>query len=159
MSQLKIVKECVIQRSVDVCRAHFLDFEHHIEHGVHAGVHYTELERQGAKQKVRSRFKVLGLPKVDEVIVYADAEGTVQQEFVKGDFAGGRIEVRFQPEGAATRLVATLEVPLRGVNRALAPLLRRIVDRLTEATLAEDRRDLEGGYQPPEVRHARARAA
>ena len=152
MSQIRVRRECVIERAPDVVRAHFLDFDHHITHGVHAGVHYTVLERQRPKQRVRSKFKVFGMPKVDEVVVQADAQGNVVQEFVKGDFAGGRIQVSFAPQGTGTHLVATLDVPLRGLNRLLRPLIARVVDQLTLQALEEDRRDLEGGYQPPAQR-------
>ncbi len=152
MSQLKIVKQCIIRRAPDVVRAHFLDFDHHIAHGVHKGVDYTVLERLGAQQRVRSKFRVYGMPKVDEIVVYADAAGAVVQDFVKGDFAGGRIRVSFTPEGEATRLEATLDAPLRGVNRLLAPLLRRVVAKLVDQALSEDCEDLENGYQPPRQR-------
>jgi hypothetical protein len=153
MSQIRVTRECVIERAPDVVRAHFLDFEHHIAHGVHAGVHYTVLERQGARQRVRSRFKVYGLPKIDEIVVYADPLGNVVQEFVKGDFAGGRIQVSFTPRpDGGTHLVATLDVPVRGVNRLLKPLIARVVDQLTRQAIEEDRLDLEGGYQPPAQR-------
>jgi polyketide cyclase/dehydrase/lipid transport protein len=153
MSQLNVVKHCVIQRSHEVVRAHFLDFDHHIAHGVHRGVDYTVLERLGAQQRVRSKFRVYGMPKVDEILVYPDAEGAVVQDFVRGEFAGGRIRVTFTPDGpTTTRLEATLDVPLRGVNRLIKPLLRRVVEQLTVQALEEDRRDLENGYQPPRQR-------
>jgi hypothetical protein len=76
----------------------------------------------------------------------------VVQEFVKGDFAGGRIQVSFTPQGSGTHLVAVLDVPLRGLNRLLRPLIARVVDQLTVQAIEEDRRDLEGGYQPPAQR-------
>lgn len=149
MNQIKLQKSCLIQRPVDVVRAHFLDFDHHIAHGVHAGVHYTVLAR-GPRQRVRSRFKVLGLPKEDELFVYADAAGTVVQEFVKGDFAGGTIKVHFEPDGPSrTRLRANFDVPARGLTRVLAPLVRRVLSKLADQAIEEDRRDLEeGGYAP-----------
>jgi hypothetical protein len=159
MSQLKIVRHAVIQRAPEVVRAHFLDFDHHIAHGVHKGVAYTVLERHGAQQRVRSQFRVYGLPKTDEIIVYQDDDGAVVQDFVHGDFAGGRIRVSFAPAGTGTRVTATLDVPLRGVNRLLRPLLERVVGKLTTQAIEEDRIDMEQhGYQPPSAARQRLSA-
>ena len=126
------------------------DFDHHIAHGVHRGVHYIVLSRQGDTQRVQQKFRVFGMPKTDELLASQAADGSVVHEFVKGDFAGGNITVRFVPDGPArTRLEATLTAPLRGINRLIAPLLRRVVAQLTAQSLEEDRRDLEEhGYMP-----------
>jgi hypothetical protein len=151
MGFFELRRDCVVNRPSEVVRAHFLDFDHHIEHGVHAGVHYTVLDRlgEGARQRVRSAFKVLGMNKVDEVIAYLDGSGDVVQEFVKGDFVGGTIRVHFVPRAdGATHLIVQLRVPLRGMNRLLAPIVKSTVVKLTQQALEEDRRDLEGGYQP-----------
>lgn len=142
--------DCRFQRPVEVCRAHFLDMRHHIEHGVHKGVHYTILEEAGDRCRIRQRFKVMGMTKTDELILRRDAAGAIVQDFVAGDFAGGTLTIRLSPDGAnATALHADFDVPLRGVNRILAPVILRTVKKLAAAALEEDRVDLEqGGYEP-----------
>ncbi|HTJ46656.1 MAG TPA: hypothetical protein VL463_31335 [Kofleriaceae bacterium] len=41
---------------------------HHIEHGVHKGIEYTILDESPGKCRVRQKFKVLGMTKVDELV-------------------------------------------------------------------------------------------
>jgi hypothetical protein len=149
MSQISLEKQCVIERSVDVVRAHFLDFDHHIEKQVHKGVHYTVLSR-GRKTRVRARFKVLGLPKQDEILIYADHQGSVVQEFVNGDFAGGTLKIHFVAETPGrTRLKVVFDAPARGINLLMKPLVRSVIGRLAVQAIEEDRLDLEqGGYTP-----------
>ena len=97
-------------RPLDVVRAHFLDFDHHIAHAVHRGIDYTVLGREGERQLIRQRFKVLGLPKVDEFYAYRRPDGSVVQDFVKGDFTGGSITVCFRARGQdATHLQVRLD--------------------------------------------------
>jgi hypothetical protein len=149
MSQIQLEKQAVIERSIDVVRAHFLDFDHHITNDVHKSVRYTVLAR-GRQTRVRSRFSVLGLPKQDEILIYADHRGSVVQEFVQGDFAGGTLKVHFDAETPTrTRLRAVFDVPARGINRLMKPIVRSVISRIADQALEEDRRDLEeGGYQP-----------
>ena len=150
MSQITLEKQCVIQRPIDVVRAHFLDFDHHIRKEVHKGVHYTVLAR-GAQTRIRSRFKVLGMPKQDEILVYEDHQGNVVQEFVRGDFEGGTLTIRFREEAPErTHLSATFDVPARGMNRLMKPIVRSVIGKLADQAIEEDRVDLEqGGYSPP----------
>lgn len=146
---LEVSAECRIARPIDIVRAHFLDFHHHIARDVHKGIRYTVLGTEGNKQRVRSEFKVLGMPKVDELLVYEEG-GSVIQDFVKGDFAGGVLRVDFEVvEPALTALRAEIKAPLRGLNKLLAPVIRRMVVKLTDQAIAEDIHDLEvAGYEP-----------
>lgn len=150
MSRIQLQRTCVIQRPIDVVKSQYNDFEHHIAKQVHPGIAFTILGREGARQRIQSKFKVMGLPKTDESWLGYDAAGVLVQEFTKGDFAGGTIKIKFTPEGKeATRLEASLDFPLRGINRLMAPLVRRVVTQLSDKALEEDKRDLEqGGYQP-----------
>jgi hypothetical protein len=149
MSQITLEKQCVIERPIDVVRAHFLDFDHHIQKDVHKGVHYTVLSR-GAQTRVRSRFKVLGMPKQDEILVYEDHQGNVVQEFVRGDFEGGTLKIEFQEQAPGrTHLRASFDVPARGINWLMKPIVRSVISRIAEQAIEEDRVDLEqGGYAP-----------
>jgi hypothetical protein len=108
---------------------------------VHKGVHDTVLASDGSSQRLRQRFRVFGLPKTDEIEVTLSSEGHVVQDFLSGDLAGG-------PE--RTHLTAAIRAPLHGMNRVIAPLVKRVVDKLTDQALEEDRVDLEQrGYHPP----------
>jgi hypothetical protein len=156
MAKLEIDRGCVIKRPIEVVRSHFLDFDHHIARGVHAGVRYQVLSASGGKQRVRQMIRVLGLPKVDVIEVGLDGDGNVRQDFLEGDFAGGHIEVHFRAlDATTTELRAQLRAPLRGLNALMAPIVRRVVEKLTEQAIREDQDDLERkGYQPPVERRA-----
>jgi len=160
-SRITYAIDCRFQRPVSVVRAHFLDMRHHIEHGVHNGVHYTILEEGGDTCRIRQKFKVLGLTKVDELVLYRDADGRVVQDFTAGDFAGGRLAIRLTEDGAGgTQLHADFDFPLRGVNRLLKPIIFRTVKKLAAQALEEDRVDLEErSYQPSGWAHAQASRA
>jgi hypothetical protein len=147
---LDIERSCVIARPIDVVRNHFVDFDHHIARRVHKGITYTVIERRGALQRVRQEFKVLGMPKRDEIEVGISPDGHVVQKFLRGDFAGGRLEIHFVADGdQRTKVTASLRAPLRGVNRLLAPIIRRVAGKLADQTIEEDRVDLEQyGYTP-----------
>lgn len=140
--------DCRFERPVDVCRAHFLDMRHHIEHGVHRGIEYTILDEGAASCRVRQKFKVLGMTKVDELELSREGDRVVQK-FLAGDFAGGTLTITFTPDGSGTKLHADFDFPLRGVNRLLKPVIFRTVKKLAAQALEEDRVDLErGAYQP-----------
>jgi hypothetical protein len=149
-SRITYAIDCRYQRPVSVVRAHFLDMAHHIEHGVHKGVQYTILEEAGDRCRIRQQFKVMGMTKVDELNLYRRADGTVVQDFTAGDFAGGTLAIHLSEDGpGATRLHATFDFPLRGLNRLLKPIIFRTVKKLAAAALEEDRVDLEQRqYQP-----------
>lgn len=148
MARLQLERSITVERPVEIVRAHFLDFEHHIRANVHRNIRYTLFPGEYDKHHVRQQFKVLGLPKTDEVIVELSSEGDVVQTFEKGDFAGGTVVFQFTPvaEGQ-TRITARVDAPLRGLNRLMAPLLPKIVGKLVETGLDEDRQDLKT-YQP-----------
>jgi hypothetical protein len=148
MTLLEVRKTVRIRRPSEVVRCHFLDMHHHIAHGVHQGIRYTILAEEPGRLRLTQDFKVLGMPKRDEIILYTTPDGCVRQDFLSGDFAGGSIEVRFEDDGPATRLYARLRAPLRGAMALLRPVIRWQVSKLTDQALEEDRRDLEGGYQP-----------
>ena len=150
MSHLDIATQCRIRRPLDIVRAHFVDFRHHIERDVHKGIKYTILGEESGKQRVAAEFKVLGVPKRDEILAYVNDEGAVIQDFVVGDFAGGQLRIDFhEVDSTTTELHATIKAPLRGINKLLAPVIRRVVVKLTDKTIAEDIHDLENtGYQP-----------
>lgn len=149
MSTIQVHATKRFERAPDVVRCHFLDIQHHVEQGVHAGVRYTILVEEEQRLRVTQDFRVLGMAKHDELVLYATPDGRVVQEFLVGDFAGGGIVLRFLPDGPGTRVEATLTAPLRGLNRLLRPLIQRTVEKLTRQALEEDRVDLdERGYQP-----------
>jgi len=152
-SRLVLNIDCRFRRPLDVVRSHFLDMRHHVDHDVHKGVRYTILDERDDRCRVVQRFKVLGMTKRDELVLYRDGQGNVVQDFVKGELAGGRLTLRFFADDAdTTKATLTFDVPLRGINRLLRPVLQRVVVKTARQALEEDRVDLEErGYQPPAI--------
>jgi hypothetical protein len=146
-SWFDISASTVVNRPIAVCRDHFLDLEHHQAHGVHARVNYEILEPREGRIRARSTLSVLGLQLVDLVELYPNGEREVVQEFVEGKNAGGRLVVRFSPEGSKTRIDAEAHVPVRGFDRVLKPVIRFAFLRVLEGALREDVTDLEGRYR------------
>jgi hypothetical protein len=134
---------------VDVVQCHFLDMHHHVAHDVHKGVKYTILDERADRLVLRQEFKVMGMKKSDELVLYATRDGRVVQEFRAGDFAGGRLELSFAAEDGGTRVTARIQAPLRGFNKLMRPVIQRAVQKISGQALEEDRVDLEQhGYQP-----------
>jgi len=148
MASIEVRRSVFFRRAPDVVRCHFLDIQHHVATDVHRGVKYAIVKEEADRLQITQDFRVLGLPKHDEIVLYATRDGRVVQEFLRGDFAGGGIELSFQAQGEGTHLEAVLRAPLRGMNRLLAPVIAWQVGKITDRALEEDRIDLERGYQP-----------
>jgi hypothetical protein len=149
MAPIEIRRTKHFKRTPDVVRCHFLDMQHHIAVEVHHGVDYRILEEAAQRLRLTQQFRVMGMKKQDELVLYPTPDGRVIQEFLAGDFAGGGIELRFHADAGGTRLEAVITAPLRGLNKLLRPLIRRTVAKLVDQALEEDRVDLEErGYQP-----------
>ena len=148
MTTIEVRQTAVFRQSPDVVRCHFLDIQHHLAHDVHKGVRYTILTEDRERLRLTQEFRVLGMKKRDELVLYATADGKVVQQFLRGDFAGGGIELVFTPEGEGTRVEARLYAPLKGFNKLMAPIVKWQVEKITRQALAEDQRDLDSGYQP-----------
>jgi hypothetical protein len=139
-----------IARPVDVVRSQFFDMEHHVRANVHDGVRFNILSHESDRCRFTQELRILGMKQKDEVLLTRDRDGNVTQEFITGLNAGGRIEVRFSPDGdKATRVDAIASVPKRGIKRLLAPLFKIALTQIGTKLLEEDRRDLEErNYQP-----------
>ena len=138
-----------IARPIDVVRRHFSDVDHHTRNPVHPGVVFEPLEDSGRECRFRKTIRILGIPVVDEVVLKCQPDGSITEDSVAGPSTGMRLVSRFRVDGPdLTATTLTVEMPVRGLKRLAAPVLRRLVLwRLTKA-LDEDRRDLEGGRYP-----------
>lgn len=138
-----------IARAVDVVRRHFSDVEHHVANRVHPDVEFTPLGDSGEERRFRKTIRILGIPVVDEVVLKRQADGSITEDSVAGLGTGMRLTTRFRPDGPElTATTLTVEMPVRGLKRLAAPLLRRLMLRLLSKALDEDRCDLEGGRYP-----------
>jgi len=138
-----------IARPIDVVRRHFSDVDHHTKNPVHPDVEFTPLVDRGDERRFRKTIRILRIPIVDEVVLRRQADGSITEDSVAGPSTGMRLVSRFRADGPdLTATTLTVEMPVRGLRRLAAPLLRRLVLRRLTKALDEDRRDLEGGRYP-----------
>ena len=139
-----------VRRPLDIVRAQFFDFEHHIRRNVHKGTTFTILESAPDRFRLRVETRLGLLPLRDEWLVHRLDDGSILHSFVTGPLAGGGIEIRFSPAGEGSTVVdGRIFAPKRGVVRLFAPLFRAILRKTGERSLDEDLIDLEqGGYEP-----------
>ena len=138
-----------IARPIDVVRRHFSDVDHHTRNPVHPDVAFTPLTDSGHERRFRKTIRILGIPVVDEVVLRRQADGSITEDSVAGPSTGMRLVSRFRADGPdLTATTLTVEMPVRGLKRLAAPLLKRFVLRRLTKALDEDRRDLESGQYP-----------
>jgi hypothetical protein len=133
-----------IARPLDVVRQQFGDVRHHVSRAVHPDVKFTVLSESGNECRYRHEVRVAGVCQVAEVILKREADGSQTNYFVSGNNVGMKVIHTFQPDGTdATIAGVTVQLPLRGLRKVLAPLVHLAVRRKLEKGLQEDRRDLE----------------
>jgi Polyketide cyclase / dehydrase and lipid transport len=138
-----------IARPIDVVRRHFSDVDHHTRYSVHPDVVFTPLADSGDERRFRKTIRILGIPVVDEVVLRRQADGSITEDSVGGPSTGMRLVSRFRADGPElTATTLTVEIPVGGLKRLAAPLLRRFILRRLTKALDEDRHDLEGGWYP-----------
>ena len=141
-----------IARPIEVVRRHFGDVDHHARNRVHPDVDFTPLAETDGECRFRKTLHIAGIPVSDEVILRRQPDGSITEDSVAGPSAGMRFTTRFRAEGPeVTATTLTVELPLRGVKRFAAGVLRRLFQRRLLQALEEDRRDLEDGtYARPD---------
>jgi hypothetical protein len=136
-----------IARPIDVVRRHFSDVDHHVRNPVHPAVVFTPLADSGEERRFRKTIRVLGIPIVDEVVLRRQTDGSITEDSVAGPNTGMRMISSFRPDGPdLTTTTLTVEMPVPGLKKLVAPLLRSFVLRRLQQALEEDRRDLESGH-------------
>lgn len=147
---LDVAEEIEIRRDPATVRRQFGDLVHHERAGVHRGVHFEVLEESEQYCRYRQTTKLGPLRLSQELRLDRTAEGPLVNRVLTGPFSGATIgfDVRtVTPAGDCARVRATLRADLRGIQRLLAPILRRNVAQALAKALAEDKTDLEhGGY-------------
>jgi len=150
-SFLSVTASMRIQRPIAIVCQQFGDVEHHARNRVHPDVKFTLRSQSENECRYRQAYRLAGipLPLADEVILKRAADGTITNEVLSGSNAGARLTSRFRADGpSATLAEVTIELPLAGPKKLLAPLVRLLIRRQLAKGLEEDRRDLEDGGYP-----------
>lgn len=144
MATITVEGEKLIARPLEVVQSQFVDMRHHAATRVHADLEVSNVRPLADGHLVTGRRKVFGLQQEDEIEVRRRPDGGSTLRSVSGSNAGLLITQTFAAEGMnATRVRTKVEMPVNGLLRLLAPLLRLGLKRDLDIALEEDRRDLE----------------
>ena len=148
MSNVVVQGEKLISRPIEVVRSQFVDMARHASVRVHAALEVSNVRQQDGGCRFTERRRVLGMLQEDEIEVSRRADGSSTLRSLSGTNAGLLITQTFEAAGPErTRVRTTVDMPLRGLLRLLAPLVRIGVQRDLAIALEEDRVDLgERGY-------------
>lgn len=147
MTSIVAENEIVVARPIAAVRAQFADMEHHEASGVHAALHVSNVRPQpGGGCRFTGRRRLLGVLQEDEIELTRHPDGNLTLRSVGGANEGLVITQRFEAEAPdRTRVRSRVDLPVRGVLRWLAPLVRLGVQRDLAIALREERADLEQG--------------
>ena len=139
-----------IERDAAVVRRQFGDVAHHAASGVHRGVVFEVISDDDSCCLYRQASAVGPARLRQEFELLRTEDGPLVNRIVAGQFIGGAITFDVKPLGEGRSIVEVrLTVPVSGVMRILAPILRPQVGRQLAAALVEDKVDLESGRYDP----------
>jgi len=144
MSNIVVTSEKLIARPIDEVRSQFVDFEHHQRAGVHRRFAVSNVRPMGSGCMFTGRRSVFGMTQVDEYEVRVHPDGSSSLRSIAGPNVGTTVTQTFVQQGTAQTLVSLeVSMPLKGVFRPLAPLMRIGIRQDLQSALEEDRIDLE----------------
>ena len=144
MASIVVHGEKLIARPVEVVQTQFVDMGHHASTRVHADLDVSNVRAQEGGCRFTGRRRIFGMLQEDEIEVLRRANGSSTLRSLSGSNAGLLITQEFESVGPdRTRVRTTVEMPLNGMLRFLAPLVRMGLQRDLATALEEDRVDLE----------------
>lgn len=144
MASIVVSGEKLIARPIAVVQAQFVDMGHHASAPVHADLAVSNVRTKDGGCLFTGRRRVFGVLQEDEIEVSRRADGNSTLRSLSGSNAGLLITQAFESAGPeSTRVRTTVEMPVKGVLKLLAPLVRMGLQRDVDIALEEDRVDLE----------------
>jgi len=144
MASIVVHGEKLIARPIEVVQAQFVDMAHHASAPVHADLDVSNVRAKEGGCQFTGRRRVFGMLQEDEIEVLRGNDGSSTLRSLSGSNAGLLITQEFKSVSpASTRVRTTVEMPLKGMLRLLAPLVRMGLQRDLAISLEEDRIDLE----------------
>lgn len=144
MASIVVQGEKLIARPLEVVRSQFVDMAHHATTRVHADLEVSNVRAQQGGCRFTGRRRIFGMLQEDEIEVKRDNNGNSTLRSLSGTNAGLLISQAFEAAGAdSTRVRTTVEMPVSGMRRLFAPLIRVGLKRDLATALEEDRYDLE----------------
>jgi hypothetical protein len=131
-------------------REQYRDIDHHIRNNVHPGIQYRWEPAGPGERKIRTEFRILGVPQYDVSLLEDAPDGSFLIRYLEGTNAGMLLVHEFvEVEPGVTEVRLSADAPATWGRRLLGPLFVIGARQVMKKALAEDKRDLEGGkYQP-----------
>jgi hypothetical protein len=147
---IRITASLRIDRPVAEVRAQYRDIDHHIRNDVHPSIRYQWEPGEPGQRKIRTTFRILGVPQFDVSLLEDTADGSFVIRYLEGSNAGMVLVHRFVPLGPdATDVQLVADAPSTVGRRILGPLFVVGARQVMKKALAEDKRDLEKGDFAP----------
>ena len=135
-----------MERPVDEVRAQYRDIDHHIRNNVHPSIRYQWEPGQPGERKIRTTFRILGVPQYDVSLLEDAEDGSFVIRYLEGSNAGMVLVHKFVPLGPnATDVQLFADAPATTARKLLGPLFVAGARQVMKKALMEDKRDLEGG--------------
>jgi hypothetical protein len=147
---IRITASLRMERPAEVVRAQYRDIDHHIRNDVHPSIHYAWEPAEPGERKIRTTFRILGVPQYDVSLLEDADDGSFVIRYLEGTNAGMVLVHRFVPLGPdATNVELTADAPATLGRKLLGPLFVAGGRQVMKKALAEDKRDLEqGSFEP-----------
>jgi hypothetical protein len=141
-----------IERPAHVVREQYRDIDHHIRNNVHPSIHYQWEPSAPGERKIRTTFRILGVPQFDVSLLEDAPDGSFVIRYLEGSNAGMVLVHEFVPLGPdATEVRLYADAPATLGRKLLGPLFVAGARQVMKKALAEDKRDLEQGSFIPGV--------
>lgn len=151
MASIVVQGEKLIAKPIGMVQAQFVDMGHHHSSGVHKDLEVSNVRILEGGCVFTGRRRVFGMLQQDEIEVQRKPDGSSTLRSLAGTNAGLLITQVFEAVGEdKTRVRTTVDFPVKGMMKLLAPLVRLGLERDLATALEEDRYDLEErGYPKP----------
>ena len=141
-----------MEQPAAIVRAQYRDIDHHIRNDVHPSIQYQWEPGAPGERKIRTKFRILGVPQYDVSLLEDGADGSFIIRYLEGTNAGMVLVhefVELGPTSTDVRLFAN--APATRGRKMLGPLFVAGARQVMKKALAEDKRDLERGSYVPGI--------
>ncbi len=147
---IRVTAALRINGSPDRVREQYRDIDHHIRNNVHPSIHYEWEPAGPGERKIRTTFRILGIPQFDVSVLEDAADGSFIIRYLEGTNAGMVLVHRFvEVEPGVTEVQLAADAPATFGRKLLGPLFVVGARQVMKKALAEDKRDLEqGDFRP-----------
>jgi len=147
---IRITASTRIKSTPSQVREQYRDIDHHIRNNVHPSIHYEWVPAAPGERKIKTTFRILGIPQFDVSLLEDGADGSFIIRYLEGTNAGMVLVHEFvEVEPGLTEVRLSADAPATLGRKLLGPLFVVGARQVMKKALAEDKRDLErGDFRP-----------